>query len=200
MAEPVVVAWHKRLNWKAWALPAVVVAVVLVVLLGKVVKTPSTKDISAEAAAAAQAGAAAAVQQQLGGLGTTDTTAPPAAQTPRYDYLECTHQRPGEMPPCSPVLVWPLTEGAKAFIGYESGGIPGELSTVQTRIVYDQVRALGTGINPCALWLGVAVDAGGNFNLTVYPTADKAPQGATKLVDCSPTGKGTDGTIPTQGT
>lgn len=196
--------WWQGMPWYSWAFPVGVGVLVLLLAVGWARKdaAPSAEELAATQAEAAKAGGqqgAASALQALG-IGTTQETAPPAAPSPHYDYITCTHQRPEEKPPCEPLVVWPLTEGAKTFIGYEDGGIPGELSTHQTRLVATQIRDLGTGVDPCSLWLDSKVDEGGNFTLTVYTSQDKAPSGAAKLFACEGTGKGTQGTIPTQGT
>lgn len=194
--------WWQGLPIYSWIPVGFVAVLGLLLVYGWAHKTsaPSKDDLAATQAEAAKAGGTYGAASALQALGISPaTTAPPAVPSPHYDYITCTHQQPGEKPPCEPIVIFPLTEGAKTFIGYEDGGIPGELSTVQTRLVATQIRDLGTAVNPCDLWLGSKVDQGGNFDLTVYPTGDKAPDGAAKLFDCSPSRKGTAGTIPTQG-
>lgn len=194
--------WYQGLPLLSWAPVAFIAALLLLGVYGWARKDsgPSKEDVAATIAAAAREGGTQGGATALQALGIAPaTTAPPAAPSPHYDYITCSHQRPDEKPPCKPIVRFPLTEGAKTFIGYEDGGIAGELSTVQTRLVLVQISDLGTAMEPCDLWLGSKVDEGGNFDLTVYPTGDKAPDGAAKLFDCSPSRQGTPGTIPTQG-
>ena len=192
------VQWYRHLGWRGLIFPTLVVLVLSVVVAGKVLHTPDTKTVAAESAQASREAAAAAVAQALARTATTVTT--PPAPIPAYDYLSCTHVAAGDPTPCAPLLVWPLTEGAKALIGLQQGGIKGELSTVKTRIVADQIRQLGVGVDACTLWLGIVRDAAMNSVLTVYVGQANAPQGAAKLCDCTPSARGPQGTIPTDGT
>lgn len=185
----------RRIKASSWAIPiAFAVLVVGVMGVSKLVKSPDTDTVAFTAGNAAQQG----VENALQGLGqqATPTTVAPAP-VPQYDYLACTAWQPGDAP-CVPLLVWPLTQGAMELIGYQQGGIKGELSTVKTRLVADQIRQMGTGIDACQLWLSLERDKDMNPTLTVWPNQGKAPAGAVRLVDCSPSSK-TQGTVPTEG-
>ena len=178
----------RRLNWKAGIGPAVAILIALIVLGGKFVSQRADPN---DVFQAARQGAASAAP--------TTTTAPTPTTTPGYDYLSCTHVAQGDPNVCAPILVWPLTEGAKTLIGYQKGGIPGELNTANTRLVYDQIRNKLSGVDACQMWLGIQRDAGMNGVLTVYPSQTKAPAGSVALVDCAPKGGTTQGSIPTSG-
>jgi hypothetical protein len=182
----------RRLNWRAGIGPAVAILVALLIVGFKVIGAlGGDADPDATYLAAKQGAADGA---------SPATTAPPTpTTTPGYDYISCSHVAAGDGNVCVPVLVWPLTDGAKTLIGYQKGGIPGELNTANTRVVYDQIRNKMGDVDACSMWLGIARDAGMNGVLTVYSSQAKAPAGSVALVDCAPKGGATQGTIPTSG-
>lgn len=183
----------KHYGWKGLIFPSVVVLVLGFVAIGRLISQPDTNTLAAATAQAAQQGAA----QGAAAGPTTEPSTP--VTTPGYDYLECSHVQPGDPTPCSSVLGWPLTEGAKAMIGYQKGGLPGELNTANTRSVYVEIRNKYASVDACQLWLSIERDKAMNPVLTVWPSQTKAPAGSSQLVDCAPKGGGTSGTIPTQG-
>lgn len=184
----------RHFGWKGLVFPSVIVLALAAFGIARLTAAPDTETLALVAAQAAQAGAQQGAQQ-----GPPTTEAPPPTTTPGYDYLSCSHQQAGDPTPCRPVLVWPLTEGAKTMIGFQRGAqVTGELNTANTRIVYDQIRNHLNGVDACQMWLGLERDASMNPVLTVYATQAEAPQGAAKLCDCSPVGA-TPGTLPTAG-
>lgn len=192
MTTSAVISPLRRFNWRAVIVPSALFALVLLVLGGRLIGSLSNGADAADVLAAAQQGAAKGAAPA--------TTAPPTpTTTPGYDYLSCTHVAPDDQNVCSPILVWPLTEGAKTLIGYQKGGIPGELNTANTRIVYDQIRNKLAAVDACQMWLGIERDTSMNGVLTVYPSQTKAPAGSVALVDCAPKGGTTQGSIPTAG-
>lgn len=180
----------------AWVWP-LALALVFAAYLGinKLVHQPDTKAVAETSGQAAYNGAA----QALAAATTAPPAEAPAPTTPGYDYLECTHQLPTDPTPCTPVLIWPLTDGAKRFIGYQNGGIDGELNTANTRSVFEQIRDKYQTVDVRSLWLSYDRDKAGNTILTVWPSEAKAPAGSVALVNASPTKQTTSGTIPTEG-
>lgn len=200
VAAPSVKWWQHYGGPKALVVPALVVLVLGVYGVKQVTKQPDPAEQNAATQQAAAAGAASAVNRALGsaaGPSTTTTITP--APVPLYDYLSCSHLFPGDHTPCSPLFPWPITRGAKEMIGYQEGGITDELSTVKSRIVADQIRNNMAGVDPCQLWLSVERGEDTKPTYTVWSSQAKAPQGAVKLYDCTPSGS-TKGTIPTEGT
>lgn len=178
-------------NWKGLIGPCIGGAVVLIFVLSRVLSTPSTDDIATVAAQAAA--------NQL-----VPTTAAPvtteAPMPPGYDYLWCTHVGPNDPVPCAPIFDSPPTDGAIAFITLQKDPIvPGELNTANTRTILGQLRSKYPTAKGCDLWLGLEWDGSVNRILTLYPDQSQAPAGSVKLLDCSPTGKATHGTLPTAG-
>lgn len=197
VTAPSVKWWQHFGGPKALVFPTILVLALLVLGFKAVTAKPDPAEQNAATQQAAASGAADAIARTLGSAAAPPTTVPPAP-IPLYDYLSCSHVVPGDGAPCAPLAPWPITEEAKTIIGYQQGGIQGELSTVKTRIIADQIRNNMAGVDPCQMWLGLTRDENMNPVLTVYPNQAKAPQGATKLYDCTPSGS-TKGTIPTEG-
>lgn len=194
----------KRMSPRNYIAPAAILAVALLVVGGRFVKAATKgEDPQLQVANAQNAGAAAA-QQVLNQLGATTTTEAKQAEAPGYDYLTCTHVPPGirpedANPPCRPVEVWPLTEGAREFIGYQAGTFKGVLNTANTRTVFNEMRDMGD-VNACDLLLSTKRDPKTYAaTLELWRSTEVAPAGAVRLYDCSAKGTATAGTIPTEG-
>lgn len=190
---------HKRLNARAYIPPACILAAALLLLgfsaLNRLTKHQADPQTMYQAGHDGVVAALTAAQKQAAAA----TSVPPPAPVPAYDYLTCSHQLPTDPTPCAPLLAWPLTDGAKELIGRQANPVaPGELSTVKTRIVADQIRNKFPSVDACSLWLSIDRSDISNPILTVWPNQQKAPSGAVALVDCTPRGS-TKGSIPTDG-
>lgn len=177
--------------------PIIAIIVLFVVVVAwRGTSHSSSKDVSADTATA--------VVDELakkGALGNVIAPTPTTAATPppRYDYVTCTHWRPGDRP-CTPLREYPLTTEAQQLIGWQNGTrVNGTLDSDNTRAVADGILSL-PNVDACSMYLGLKEDDHHILVRTVYPDQASASVGAVKLYDCTPkTDPKTQVTAPTAG-
>lgn len=187
---------YKHFGKTGFIVPLAVLGLLGLFAVVRLTDHPSATEIEQSSSVNA-AQAVASVLRENGVIGSpTSTTA--AKPPPDYDYLTCTHWRPGEAQ-CVPLEPWPLTTEAKQLIGWQGGiRVDGVLSSDTTRVVADQIRRL-PGVDACQMYLGLAQDENGVLDRTVYPNQAASTPGAVKLYDCTPKAGSAPVTVPTAG-
>ncbi len=193
---PMSVPFHRNPRNQKFAVPALIVILLIAWFVVGRNRSASEKDVAREAARVAAVEQIDTLKQS--GLIATPTTEAASKPPPNYDYLTCTHTKPGD-PECVKLFPYELTGAAKELIGWQGGQRGGTLNTDNTRSIVEQIRKM-PDVDACNMYLFIGPSArqNGSLERIVYPDGTHVADGAVKLYDCTPKAA-TPVTAPTKG-